>query len=168
MKWFFNKFLGVWKFLFFWFFFFLFQYLLFLLFFMLSLFLFFVFFCHFWKSYLSLFFPAGFFSPSFGFLNTVFGVLNFNYSFLFLFCVLWEKGLCVLSNCLNKDPHHMRMASLLKWWTMNKINTNAHIGKSHYFQVVHSILHSNMGCEVSSPCNDQIKEGWETCQFNLS
>ncbi len=24
-----------------------------------------------------------------------------------------------------------------------------------------------MGCGLSCPCNDQIKEGWESCQFNL-
>jgi hypothetical protein len=34
---------------------------------------------------------------------------------------------------------------------MNKINIDANIGKSHSFQVVHSIQHSNMGCEISSP-----------------
>jgi hypothetical protein len=42
---------------------------------------------------------------------------------------------------------------------MNKIDTNVHIGKSRFFQVVHSIRHSNMGCGVSSPHKDQIKEG---------
>jgi hypothetical protein len=34
---------------------------------------------------------------------------------------------------------------------MNKINTNAHIGKSYFFQVAHSIKHSNMGCGVHLP-----------------
>jgi hypothetical protein len=29
---------------------------------------------------------------------------------------------------------------------MNKIDINAHIGKSCFFQVVHFIKHSNMGC----------------------
>jgi hypothetical protein len=51
----------------------------------------------------------------------------------------------------------MWMGSLLKWWTTNKIDTDAYIGKSRYFQVAHSIMHSNMGCGVSSPCNDHIK-----------
>jgi hypothetical protein len=66
-----------------------------------------------------------------------------------------------------KDPCHMWVGSFVKWWTTNKINTNVNIGKSRFFQVVHSIRHSNMGCRVSSPCNDQIKEGWESCRFNL-
>jgi len=48
---------------------------------------------------------------------------------------------------------------------MNKIDTDVHIDKSHYFQVVHSIMHSNMGCGVSSPCNDQIKEGCKSYRF---
>jgi hypothetical protein len=83
-------------------------------------------------------------------------------------CVGKSKSLlCVLSNCLNKDLCHMRVGSLVEWWTMNKIDAIAHIGKSHFFQVAHSIKHSNMGCEVSSQCNDQIKEGWESCWFNL-
>jgi len=34
---------------------------------------------------------------------------------------------------------------------MNKIGTNAHIGKNHLFQVIHSIGHSNMGCGVHPP-----------------
>ncbi len=34
---------------------------------------------------------------------------------------------------------------------MNKIDTNAHICKSGFFQVPHSIKHSNMGCGVHPP-----------------
>jgi hypothetical protein len=34
---------------------------------------------------------------------------------------------------------------------MNKINTNAHIGKSYFFEVAHSIRHSNMGYGVHPP-----------------
>jgi hypothetical protein len=49
---------------------------------------------------------------------------------------------------LNKDPCHMRVGSLGKWWTINKININAHIDKSWVFQIAHSIRHSNMGCGV--------------------
>ncbi len=29
---------------------------------------------------------------------------------------------------------------------MNKTDIDAHIGKSHFFQVAHSIKHPNMGC----------------------
>jgi hypothetical protein len=34
---------------------------------------------------------------------------------------------------------------------MNKTNIDAQIVKSHFFQVVHSIGHSNMGCGVHPP-----------------
>jgi hypothetical protein len=66
-----------------------------------------------------------------------------------MFCVCVVKGkpfFFVLGNCLNKDPCHMWMGSLLKWWTTNKIDTNVHIDKSHFFQ-----KHSNMGCGVHPP-----------------
>jgi len=32
------------------------------------------------------------------------------------------------------------------------MNIDAHIGKSGFFQVAHSIRHSNMGCGVHLPC----------------
>jgi len=73
------------------------------------------------------FFIVGFF---FSFL-LVFSIIFlgvFNYSFCFCFACLWEKGkpiLCVLGN--------------------------AHIDKNCFFQVAHSIKHSNMGCGVHPP-----------------
>jgi hypothetical protein len=45
----------------------------------------------------------------------------------------------------------MWVRSLVKWKTTNKTNTNAHIGKNCFFQVVHSIKHSNIGCGVYPP-----------------
>ncbi len=75
--------------------------------------------------------------------------------FLFLFCVcVWEKGKpisCVLGNCSNKDPCHMQVGLLVKWWTTNKSDIDAHIGKSHFLQVALSMKHSNMGCGVHLP-----------------
>jgi len=47
------------------------------------------------------------------------------------------------------------MGSLVKWWTMNKIDNDSHIGKSQPFQVAHFIKHLMWG--PSSPCNAQIK-----------
>jgi hypothetical protein len=83
------------------------------------------------------------------------GGFNFNCSFCFYFvCVCVGKGKpchCVLGNCLNKDICRMQVGSLVKWWTMNKINTDAHIGKICFFQVAHSIKHSNMGCGFILP-----------------
>ncbi len=74
------------------FFFLFFQFLVFLLFFILFIFLFLVYFCNFFNLYLSLIFSCWFsFFPSFGFLNTIFAVLNFNCSFLFFFVWVWEK-----------------------------------------------------------------------------
>ncbi len=55
------------------------------------------------------------------------------------------------NNYSNKDPCQMRVGSLMKWCTTNKINTNAHIGKSRFFQVAHSIRHSNTRCGVHPP-----------------
>jgi hypothetical protein len=69
-------------------------------------------------------------------------------------CVGGEKGkpiLCVLGNCLNKDPCCMWVGLLVKWWTMNKTNIDADISKNCFFQVVHFIKHSNMGCVVHTP-----------------
>jgi hypothetical protein len=117
-----------------------------------------------------------FFSPFFWFFQYCFGVLNFNCSFCFCFVCVWEKVnpsfMCwaiawTKTHATWKDLCHMWVGSFVEWWIMNKIDTNAHIGKSRFFQVAHSIRHSNMGCGVSSPCNDQIKEGWKSCLFNL-
>jgi hypothetical protein len=89
----------------------------------------------------------------FGFFNSCFGVCNFNYSFYFCFvCV--GKGkliLCVLNNCSNKCQCHMWVGLLVKWWTMNQIGINVHIGKNCFFQVAHFIKHSKMGCAVHPP-----------------
>jgi hypothetical protein len=49
--------------------------------------------------------------------------------------------LCVLGNCSNKTQCHMQVGLLVKWWITNKINVDSHIGKSHFFQVVHFIKH---------------------------
>ncbi len=64
--------------------------------------------------------------------------------FLFLFCVWMGKGkplLHVLGNCSNKDPCHMWVGSLVKWWTTNKTNIKCQINKTRFFQVAHSIKH---------------------------
>jgi hypothetical protein len=85
-------------------------------------------------------------------------------------CVCVGKGkplLCMLGNCLNKDPCHMWVVLVVKWWTMNKTNTNAYIGNNFFFEVAHFIRHYNIGCGVSSACDDQIKKGWKSCWFNL-
>ncbi len=57
----------------------------------------------------------------------------------------------MLGNYSNKDPCHMQVRSLVKWWIINKTDINAHIGKSGFFQVAHSIKHSNMECGVHLP-----------------
>jgi hypothetical protein len=42
----------------------------------------------------------------------------------------------VRNNCLNKYPCYMWVGSLVEWYcTMNKINTKAHIGNNHFFQI---------------------------------
>jgi hypothetical protein len=83
------------------------------------------------------FFLLVFFSPFFS-LKTVFGVFNFNYSFYFcLVCVETGKAFsCVLGNYSNKNPCHKRMGSLVKWWTTNKTDTNAHIGKNCFSKLL--------------------------------
>jgi hypothetical protein len=45
----------------------------------------------------------------------------------------------------------MQVGSFVKWWTINKIDIDAHNGKNHFFQVAHFINHSNMGCGVHLP-----------------
>ncbi len=114
----------------------------------------FLFFCNFWKSYISLFFLVGFLFSFLAFSILFLGFVILIIHFVSILCVCVGKGkliLCVLNNCLNKDPCHMWMGLLVKWWIMNKTNINAHIGKSHFFQVAHSIKHSNMGCVVHLP-----------------
>jgi hypothetical protein len=156
MKWFFNKFLGVWNFLFFWFFFLFFNFCFFLLFFM--LFFFFLFsFCKFWNSYLSLFFLAGFFFPFFWLFKYFFGVLNLNYFFCFCFCFVCWAIVRTKTNATCKWDHLWNDELWIKLTFMPT-----------FFQGAHSIKHSNMECGVSSPYNDQIKKGWEFCQFNLA
>ncbi len=58
----------------------------------------------------------------------------------------------MLGNYSNKDPCHLQVGSLVKWWIIIKTNIDAHIGKNGFFQVAHSIRHSNMGCGVYFPC----------------
>ncbi len=155
------------NFLFFWFLF------LFFMFFLLPFFVFF--FNHFLKSYLSLFFLADFlFFPSFGFLNFLLGVLNFNCSFCFYFvCVCWGGGggkplFCMLGNCLNKEICHMQVGSFVKWWTMHKINVEPTLVRFASSKVLTLLNIPTWGVGPSSLCNDQIKEGWKSCQFDLS
>jgi hypothetical protein len=45
----------------------------------------------------------------------------------------------------------MQAGLLVKWWTTNKTDIDAHIGKNHFFQVALFIKLSNMGCKVHPP-----------------
>jgi hypothetical protein len=45
----------------------------------------------------------------------------------------------------------MRLGLLMKRWTTNKTDIDAHIHKSRFFWVVHFIKYFNMGCGVHLP-----------------